>query len=90
MDRKARVPATARINKRKACALLLAGATRRSPSSVLRTRLAFHGAAHDGRDFHGFARWRPYGSDIAARENAQDEMPRTDYNVAHCLGGTGS
>ena len=41
-------------------------------------------------DFHGFARWWPYGPGIAADEKAQDGMPRTDYNVAHCLGGTGS
>src|SRR5260370_19196333 len=38
-----------------------------------------------GEDFHGFARWRPYGYDIAAGENAQDGMPPTDLNVAHGL-----
>jgi len=41
-------------------------------------------------DFHGFARWQPYGPDMAAAEKAEDGWPRTDYNVAHHFGGTGS
>jgi len=95
LDRKARLAATASINKGKARDAEAPGRRRDARQPVVGARLAYaigipRRRRCYGRHFHGFARWRPYGYDIAASKNAQDEMPRTDYNVAHCLGGTGS
>jgi len=95
LDRKARLAATASINKGKACDAeapwSTAGRAAARRRRALPARSALRGADHAAA---GTFTVLPDGGrmDLTLRlsENAQDGMPRTDYNVAHCLGGTGS
>src|SRR6266699_3423224 len=87
MGPQVRMAGSVSVNKRKTCTAEAPIRDRRRDAPHPRcqrhcgSRVAFCGAdRHAAWDFHGFARWWPYGRGIAADEKAQDGMPRTVYN----------